>query len=96
MKCEICGFESDKLDEVSYYSINGDNYSDEFDIENNLQNPDALAHALCKECTENFKFNWYQKSYSLSYFKSGIFVYLKQIKIIFHLRAYLGFIRIYI
>lgn len=57
LKCERCGLESSNLDEVSYYSIAGWNFSDEQDIENNAQNPDALAHILCSECAEEFDFN---------------------------------------
>lgn len=57
LKCERCGFESGNLDEVCYYDINGYSHSDEQDIENNLQNPDALAHILCQECAESFKFD---------------------------------------
>lgn len=57
MKCEICEFESDNLEEVSYYDINGNSYSDEQDIERNSQNPDALAHQFCGECAEIFNFD---------------------------------------
>ncbi len=57
MKCKVCGLISNNLDEVCYYDINGYSYSDEYDIENNLQNPDALAHILCNECAENFNFS---------------------------------------
>jgi hypothetical protein len=57
LKCEKCGFESSDLEEVCYYDINGWNHSDEQDIENNGQNPDALAHILCTECAEKFDFN---------------------------------------
>ena len=52
LKCEVCGKESNDLAEVCYYDINGDSHSTEQDIENNLQNPDALAHTLCSECAE--------------------------------------------
>ena len=52
LKCEACGKESNDLAEVCYYDINGDSHSSEQDIENNLQNPDALAHILCSECAE--------------------------------------------
>jgi len=57
LKCKVCGFESGYLDEVCYYDINGWSYSDEHEIENNAQNPDALAHILCQECAEKFKFD---------------------------------------
>lgn len=56
LKCKVCGFESSYLDEVCYYDINGYPYSDEQEMERNAQNPDALAHALCGECAETFKF----------------------------------------
>lgn len=52
LKCEKCGFESDYLDEVCYYDINGYAVSNEYDIERNGQNPDALAHVLCGECAD--------------------------------------------
>ena len=57
MKCEVCGFKSDILDEVCYYDINGFSYNDEYDIENNGNNPDALAHILCIDCAEQFNFD---------------------------------------
>ena len=56
LKCEKCGLESSDLEEVCYYDINGNSHSSEQDIENNLQNPDALAHTLCGECAEEFDF----------------------------------------
>ena len=55
--CEECGFESSSLDEVSYYDINGFGHCEEQDIENNSNNPDALAHTLCPECADNFDFD---------------------------------------
>ena len=57
MQCELCAFESDNLEEVSYYDINGNSYSDEQDIERNAQNPDALAHQFCGKCAEIFNFD---------------------------------------
>lgn len=57
MKCQICNFESNNLDEVSYYDINGYSYSDIREIEQNSGNPDALAHILCTECSSSFNFN---------------------------------------
>lgn len=57
LRCEKCGYESTDLEEVSYYSINGDNYSDEYDIERHAQDPDALAYCLCIECAEKFDFS---------------------------------------
>lgn len=57
MKCKVCGLESSYLDEVCYYDINGFAHCSEHDIENNVQNPDALAHILCNECAESFKFD---------------------------------------
>ena len=57
MKCEVCGFESNHLDEVCYYSINGEPYGTEYEIELNCQNSDALAHVLCGECAES-KNDW--------------------------------------
>ena len=56
LKCEVCGYEDGNLDTVSYYDINGNSHDDEQDIENNVQNPDALAHILCTECAEKFEF----------------------------------------
>ena len=56
LKCQVCGFESGSLDEVCYYDINGEAHCTEQDVENNLQNPDALAHVLCDECAEYFDF----------------------------------------
>lgn len=52
LKCEKCGFESDNLDEVSYYDINGYRVLNEYDIEINSQNPNALAHILCEDCAD--------------------------------------------
>lgn len=57
LKCEVCGFESGNLDEVCYYDINGNNHSDEQEIERYLGNPDALAHTLCQDCAEEFNFD---------------------------------------
>lgn len=57
MKCEICGFESNRLDEICYYDINGVAYDNEEDIERNCQNPDALAYCLCYECSDS-EVNW--------------------------------------
>jgi hypothetical protein len=57
LKCEVCEFESDSLDEVAYYDILGSCYCDELEIERNAQNPDALAHTLCGDCAETFKFD---------------------------------------
>ncbi|PLS18958.1 hypothetical protein CVD28_00730 [Bacillus sp. M6-12] len=57
LKCEVCEMESEYLDEVCYYNILGDSISDELDIERNAQNPDALAHTLCGDCAETFKFD---------------------------------------
>ena len=54
--CKECKFESNDLDEVCYYDINGDSHSDEQDIERYLNNPDALAHILCPGCADNFDF----------------------------------------
>lgn len=57
LKCKVCGFESDSLDEVCYYDINGYSHSDEQDIENHLQDTDALYHVLCSKCAEEFNFD---------------------------------------
>jgi hypothetical protein len=54
MQCEDCGFESDFLEEVSYYDINGHAYCTEMEIEQNAQNPDALAHIFCNQCAETY------------------------------------------
>lgn len=54
MKCKLCGLESNDLDEVCYFDINGFSHSTEEDIEKNLHNPDALAHELCNDCAETF------------------------------------------
>lgn len=56
LKCKVCGLESTYLDEVCYYDINGYSYTDEYEIELNGANPDALAHILCRDCEEDFKF----------------------------------------
>lgn len=56
LKCKVCGLESSYLDEVCFWDINGQAYDDAQDIENNSNNPDALAHVLCNECAENFEF----------------------------------------
>ena len=48
LKCKVCGFESSDLEEVCYYDINGWSHSDEYDIENNSNNPDALDIASLK------------------------------------------------
>ena len=57
LKCKVCGFESDILEEVSYYDISGNSHNDEYDIENNSNNPDALAHILCGKCANKFEFD---------------------------------------
>lgn len=57
LKCKVCNFESSLLDEVTYYDINGNGYFDDFDIERNSQNPDALTHTLCTECVDTFDFS---------------------------------------
>lgn len=57
LKCESCDFESELLDEVCYYDINGYSYCEENDIERNCQNLDALAHVLCNDCSETFEFS---------------------------------------
>lgn len=56
MKCMVCRFESEDLEEVCYYDINGWSHSDEHDIERHAQDPDALANILCTECAEEFNF----------------------------------------
>lgn len=57
MKCKVCNLKSSYLEEVCYYNIFGEAYSDEYEIENNSNNPDALAHVLCNDCAEEFKFD---------------------------------------
>ena len=57
MKCKICGLESNDLNEICYYDINGEPHCTEQDIERNLFNPDALTYELCNECAEAFNFN---------------------------------------
>jgi len=56
LTCKVCKFESDHLDEVCYYDINGYSQSDGLGMERNAQNPDALAHVLCSYCAETFDF----------------------------------------
>jgi len=57
LKCKVCGLESNELEEICFYDINGNSHSSEEDIENNLQNPDALAHLFCNQCADTFQFN---------------------------------------
>ena len=56
LKCKVCGEESSSYEEICYYDINGNSHSTEQDIENNLQNPDALVHILCSDCATSFEF----------------------------------------
>lgn len=57
LKCKVCGLEGHSLDEVCWWDINGFSHCDEFDIERYSGNPDALAHALCFKCAEEFDFS---------------------------------------
>lgn len=52
LKCEGCGMTSPYLDEVCYWDINGSPIADEYEMERNMHNPDALAYILCNECAE--------------------------------------------
>lgn len=56
MRCEKCGLESDSLEDVCYFDINGYACDSTEGIEKHLNNPDALAHTLCTECAEDFEF----------------------------------------
>jgi hypothetical protein len=57
LKCKTCYFESENLEEICYYDINGFPYSDFLEIERVAQNPDSLAHVLCNECSYTFDFS---------------------------------------
>jgi hypothetical protein len=52
LKCEVCGFESEDLDEVCYYDINGYQYLEEPDT--NIS--ESTVHTLCEDCAEDFEF----------------------------------------
>lgn len=56
MKCMICGFESDYLDDVCYWDINGNSYNTQYEVDNALGNPDSLAYELCMDCADEFDF----------------------------------------
>lgn len=56
MKCMICGFESDCLDDVCYWDINSNSYNTQYEVDNALGNTDALAYELCMDCADEFDF----------------------------------------